>query len=151
MRTVIVGGPKTGKTTLSDQMSDQYNAPVMHTDDTIGMGWSEGSAEVATWFGQSGPWIVEGVAAVRALRKWLAANPEGQPCDRVLYLTKTYEERKPGQITMAAGVTTVFREISRSLEERGVEIVKVDDFTKAPEPKPEPDPPPKNHINLLVI
>ena len=32
--------------------------------------WSAASAEVARWLDDEGPWIIEGVAMSRALRKW---------------------------------------------------------------------------------
>jgi KaiC/GvpD/RAD55 family RecA-like ATPase len=118
-RIVICGGPRTGKTTLSTSLGI---ARVRHTDDVMDLGWSEASAEVATWFDEPGPWVIEGVAVGRALRKWLAAN-EGKPCDVVYYLDEALESLggKVGRATMAAGCWTVWKEIREALEDRGVE------------------------------
>ena len=133
-RIVITGGPRTGKTTIAEEMAlagvpldptfRSHSGPltVRHTDDLIGVGWSEASAAVALWFDAPGPWIVEGVAAVRALRKWLAANPDGKPCDVVYWLSEPVVERTPGQISMANGCDTVWRGIVEDLRARGVDI-----------------------------
>lgn len=120
MRTVIVGGPKTGKTTLA-QMTPE---PTYHTDDYMHLGWSEASQAVSELFFASGPWTVEGVATARALRRWLRRNAEGKPCDRVLVLTKVRDAKqyKPGHLTMAKGIHTVFCQIKTDLERRGVRI-----------------------------
>ena len=57
-----------------------------HTDDVKHLEWSAASLEVATWFDAPGPWIVEGAAAVRALRKWLATNPFITPADAIYWM-----------------------------------------------------------------
>jgi broad-specificity NMP kinase len=94
MRVCIVGGPRTGKTTLASTMLDP-----LHTDDLIGaLDWSAVSEIIATqWMSKSGPWVIEGVALVRALRKWLERNAAGKPCDRVIVLrTPEPQLRKRG-------------------------------------------------------
>lgn len=135
-RVVIVGGPKTGKTTLGQKMARELAADVapeglpatavklMHTDGLIGThGWSEASEEVARWLDVPGPWIIEGVSAVRALRKWLASHPEGKPADRLIYMTKTWQELTKGQAAMAKGIVTVWAEVVDLLIARGVSIM----------------------------
>ena len=115
-RIVIAGGPRTGKTTLSKLVGA---STVRHTDD---LGWSEASAEVSTWFDVDGSWIVEGVAVPRALRKWLAANPDGKPCDVAYWLEEPHERLTPGQASMAKGCAKVWGEILPELEARGVDV-----------------------------
>jgi hypothetical protein len=117
-RILIAGGPRTGKTTLSTSLGI---ARVRHTDDVMDLGWSEASAEVATWFDEPGPWVIEGVAVPRALRKWLAAN-EGKPCDVVCWLEHPVEPQSKGQAVMAAGCAKVWSEVADALHERGVNI-----------------------------
>jgi len=121
MRTVICGGPKTGKTTLSQK----HLAPIHHNDDCISAGWSEASGEIAHLFDCPGPWTIEGVASVRALRKWLKHN-RGKPCDQVLFLTevKSMDGYTPRHASMAKGVHTVFEEIEGELLARGVEVIR---------------------------
>ncbi len=127
MNIVIAGHPLTGKTTLAEVMlsevKDPENVTVRHTDETIDLGWSEGSQEVSTWFDAEGPWIIEGVSTPRALRKWLERNPAGKPCDRIIFLiAKGLEGLIKGQASMAKGCDTVMGKIQQALVERGVLI-----------------------------
>lgn len=118
MRTVIVGGPRTGKTTLAKSIGGN----IRHTDDVMGLGWSEASENVSHWFDEPGPWVIEGVSTARALRKWLAVNPSGKPCDEVRVVDRPLVDRSAGQKSMAKGVDSVWREIADELRGRGVEI-----------------------------
>src|SRR6266550_2238300 len=119
MRTVIVGGPKTGKTTRAIA----EGGDILHTDDlAAGRDWSAQSLAAMARLGQDGSWTMEGVTAVRALRKWLAAHPDGKPCDRVVRLTEAHQSLTPGQASLAKGCDTVFREIESNLRQRGVLI-----------------------------
>lgn len=116
-RIVVLGGPRTGKTTYAATLSDR----VRHTDDAAGLGWSEASAEVAGWMAHEGPWVIEGVAGARALRKALSASTE-RPCDRVVVLSEPWVDLTSGQRTMTKGCATVFAEIREELISRGVEV-----------------------------
>lgn len=101
----------------------EYWRFVRSTDDAMHLGWSEASQEVSTWLDEEGPWIIEGVALPRALRKWLRANEFGKPCDRVILLRESHEKLSKGQQAMAKGLWTVWAEIVPELRHRGVEIV----------------------------
>jgi adenylate kinase family enzyme len=138
-RICITGGPRTGKTTFAVALGKLSNVGVSHTDDTrFAASWSEQSDLVASWLDVDGPWIIEGVAVPRALRKWLAAHPwdsatypAPRPCDVVYWLHKTVAERSKGQATMAKAVETVWREVVDELQRRGVEVRIVDAMTVA--------------------
>lgn len=121
-RVVVAGGPRTGKTTLARQkLASGFR--VRHADELIATHeWSAASAHVATWLDEPGPWVVEGVTAVRGLRKWLAAHPEGKPCDVVAWLDRPQVARSPGQETMARGTLTIWSGVWPELVRRGVEI-----------------------------
>lgn len=129
-RIVITGGPRTGKTTLAELIgADHPGFPVRHTDDLIEQckhlgkdAWSEASRIVTKWLDEPGPWIIEGVAVTRALRKWKEAYPgEPPPADRVIFCTTPHTERTPRQIGMAKGVDTVHRnDVVPWLEEHGI-------------------------------
>ena len=125
MRTVITGWPKTGKTTLANSL----DVEVKHTDDLIDkMEWSEASQYVAdSWFADS-TFCVEGVAAVRALRKWLAQHPDGKPCDKVVWMDEPKVAMTKGQETMAKGCSKVWHEIERELIMRGVKVLSENAF-----------------------
>lgn len=129
-RIAITGGPRTGKTTLGDilrveemESGRRLAVPLRHTDDLIGkLEWSDASAEVARWMDAPGPWIIEGVAVSRALRKWREAHPgEPPPVDRVIYLSEPHVDTTPHQHAMAKGVRKVHDEIESWLAEHGVQ------------------------------
>lgn len=122
LRVCITGSPRAGKTSAADKMASEHGLTARHTDHTIPLGWSAASAEIATWFEAPGPWICEGVAIPRALRKWLAAHPEGMPCDVIFLLDRPREELSRGQETMRKGIATVWAEIRNELARRGVEF-----------------------------
>lgn len=139
-RICIVGGPRTGKTTLATEMANtgefrwdpalsETQAYGMgldrlrHTDDLIAThDWSAASLEVSSWLDAPGPWIIEGVALSRALRKWREAHPgEPPPVDKVIRLTTPHVALTKGQATMAKGEETVWQEIAGWLYAAGVQ------------------------------
>lgn len=119
-RLCICGVPKAGKTTLANTLNV---IRVLHTDDLIGYDWSRQSELVSGWFDKPGPWVIEGVAVVRALRKWLRARPTGRPCDQVMWLGTPRVVLGAGQASMAAGCLTMWRAILPELHARGVDLI----------------------------
>ncbi len=117
MRVLVIGGPGTGKTTAYPD--------AVHTDDLIELGWSGASEYIADHLmAKPGPWTIEGVTAVRALRKALDRNADKRVCDRVVVMTQAKEPLTPGQLTMSKGVATVWREIRAEVLRRGIEVVE---------------------------
>ena len=126
-RVVIVGGPRTGKTTLAIRIGAEQSRRVRHTDTLIGQfAWGKDSEEVARWLDEPGEWIIEGVTAVRALRKWMVNNPEGR-LDGVLVisLTKPVVTQTSGQASAAKGVATVWVGIENQLRARGADVREI--------------------------
>lgn len=121
-RIVIVGGPRTGKTTLAAKLAHDLGCSPLCTDSVMHLGWSESSAEVATWFLQPGPWVIDGVAAVRALRKWFRLAPTLAPCDSVIYLQQPRVPQTPRQEGTAKGCATIWRDVHPLLRATGVVI-----------------------------
>lgn len=145
-RICITGGPRTGKTTMTAKLVEdghrnyaralrdaagariavEMHLPetVRHTDDLMPMGWSEATQHVADhWLNAPGPWIIEGIAVCRALRKWREAHPgEPPPVDRVIRLTAPHVALSKGQAAMAKGEETVWREIEEWLLDGGVAV-----------------------------
>lgn len=100
-RIAIVGGPRTGKSTLARVVRGR---PVISTDDYMELPWEEVPAAVidaATGAGAS--FVVEGVQVARALRR-------GLEVDAVVVLTQPKVAQTDGQIAMGKGVHTVFDE-----------------------------------------
>jgi adenylate kinase family enzyme len=113
VRILIAGSPRSGKTTLGQKLAKKHNAPLRSTDDLIGLGWSEASAEAAKWLDEPGPWVIEGVAVPRALRKWLETRQgRGKPADALVWLDHARTPLSAGQAAMAKGCRKVMDEIA---------------------------------------
>lgn len=127
-RVAIIGGPRSGKTTLAKLAARPPGSPVLGTDSLIKLGWSQASAEVARWIDTPGPTLIEGVATARGLRKWLAEHTEddSKPFDLIVVLKGAKRNLTLQQQNMGKGVHTVLYEILGTLAKRGVNIVTVD-------------------------
>jgi hypothetical protein len=99
-RVAIVGGPKTGKTTLAATVTDRT---VLGTDELIGMDWSALSAEVVRRGIGLKRFVFEGVRVAHALRKGLVV-------DAVVWLGQPKGELTAGQVAMHKAVRTVLAE-----------------------------------------
>ncbi len=102
-RIAIVGGPGTGKTTLSKWAGS--HRPVLGTDEYQTMPWEDVPRHVINKTRTLGrKFVVEGVHVARALRK-------GLEVDAVIHLETLHRpDPLPGQLAMGKGVETVFAE-----------------------------------------
>ena len=137
-RIVIVGGPRTGKSYLAQQIHRGMGAAVYCGDplskvkeplpgvnylpEGLPFDGDTGAAQwiVDNWFTMPGPWVMEGHVMARALRRWTGAEghswdePPLSPCD----LVYVFEEQRPeiellpGQVAMHKGVLRVWSEIA---------------------------------------
>lgn len=124
-RVLVTGWPRTGKsTTIAPALAAERGCAVRATDDLIGaMDWSAASAEVATWLDAPGPYVIEGVAGARALRKWLEAHPgERPPVDLVVVCRDPLVALTGRQAGMGKGVDTVLEQIMPELLAHGIRV-----------------------------
>ncbi len=81
----------------------------------MGLGWGKDSEQVAELMNGK-EWVIEGVAAVRGLRKWRDTHPgEKIPVDRVIHLKKVHRVLDPGAVTMGKGHDTILAGIISDL------------------------------------
>lgn len=129
-RIVLVGGPRSGKSSYARRLRDEQNIPTYCCDprSTVkepehgvtylpeNLGWEGASAFIAgEWLRMPGPYCVEGHATARALRK-LVQEREYDAIKglRVVVFGEQIEDAitAPGQRALAKGVFTVWREIA---------------------------------------
>lgn len=122
LRVAVVGGPGTGKTTLARALADRLALPLRHSDDLIGLGWSEASAHLAVELGNTAGGILEGVAVARALRKRLEAS-RAKPIDALVRLRVPQRELSPAQLAMTRGHEAILDAIVPELVRRGVIVI----------------------------
>ena len=118
LRIAIAGGPRSGKTTAARE----YGTLILHTDDVKALPWSDASQVVSRWFDRTGSWVIEGVTVLRGLRKWLARNEKGKPCDILIFIEGSRLELTGKQAAMRRQAETHFAEIREELEARGCTV-----------------------------
>lgn len=131
MRIVITGYPNSGKTTLANMLlliDSSVAWDLKQTDRLVdGREWSAISSEVAKWMDEPGPWIIEGVAAARAIRKWRANHTpfEKAPLDMFIYMRRELNGYRPGQRAMANGMDTVMTELWKWMIDKDVIVIEL--------------------------
>lgn len=115
---LILGGPRGGKTTHARYLSRRLGIPVQHFDDYIKKyDWSEMSDQIAQWLDDPGPWIKEGVAGVRGLRKWLHKNKRN-PDFEIIVLNEPRIKLTPGQDRMHKNHSKILKECIDEIDKR---------------------------------
>ena len=99
-RVAIVGGPRTGKTTMASYVRDRK---VYHTDDFMHLDWKDQPDFIIQLLKDQSTYVVEGVQVARALRK-------GLPVDAVIFLRNPKLELNVKQEAMRKTVDKVFTE-----------------------------------------
>lgn len=127
-RAVICGGPRCGKTTVAARVSERYGRRLLPGDGLIGvLDWSDASEAVSRWLELDGEWVVEGVVAVRALRKWLARHPGDRLGATVVRLETPLYALSGALEGMAKGEATVWQGIADELLQVATVITPVQD------------------------
>ena len=99
-RVAICGGPKTGKTTLSNTIPHEL---VVHTDEYMNLSWEEVPPAIIARLTGCPSFVIEGVQVPRVLRK-------GLEVDCVVYLERTWLPLTPPQRSLTKACFTVFGE-----------------------------------------
>lgn len=129
MRICVIGGPGCGKSTLAHEFARPLGLLVLCTDtpeqaratgraiddrtlyapSSLGKDWSGLSRWVAeTWLSLPGPFVIEGLALVRALRKWRGFWPEQRPpCERLIWCREPRIGLEPGAERALVGHDTI--------------------------------------------
>lgn len=129
---LIIGGPKTGKSTLGRRLSGELSVPLKCSDFTNRGGdieplkfatkdeqWSYASEKVAEWLDDPSDMVIEGIAVVRGIRKWLKQHPKDPlPFEKIIYLTVSQQELGKGQHALCRSVNTIFGEILPAIKDR---------------------------------
>lgn len=123
MRTVIVGGPRTGKTTLARKLVEAQGVVGISTDDYMSLPWADVPDAVVTRLSRLNDFVLEGVQAARVLRRWYISDESAPQIDRVICLWRTVAPVNRGQAAMGKGIQTVFAEVMPLLHASGVEVV----------------------------
>lgn len=121
-RIIIIGAPMSGKTTYASTLNiPHYCTDPKHLSreksDKInympqGLKWGDDSEFVVSqWFNKPGPWVIEGVGAVRALRKFAQKYPYSMPCDEIIVMMKG-EPETIGQKSMGKSVMSIWGEVA---------------------------------------
>lgn len=116
MRLLITGGPRTGKSTLAQQLALEMSTPHCSTDellDDTGLSWHATITQVVKWMEQPEPWLIEGVKIPHAMACWAELHPKTPPADRVIFLTKPLVLLTGKQLAMMKGIYSVWRGVSR--------------------------------------
>ncbi len=116
MRIVVIGGPRTGKTTYATKLARQVGAHLAstgkRTENEAGLVSTDNYMRRANWKtlpdvvikdlrGREN-WVLEGTQAARVLRRWLRESPDEVKVDKVLVFNRAWVPRNPGQHGAAA-------------------------------------------------
>lgn len=120
---LILGVPRAGKSTLAEELQTKLDIPLVHIDQWVkDMPWSFVSDKVAEKLDTEGPWIMEGVAGIRGLRKWLLLH-QGKPDCYIVWLSEPKVKLTAGQDNMRSGTLTIFKGVKETLDFRGITIL----------------------------
>lgn len=142
-RIVVIGGPRTGKTTYATKLARELKVHLAstgkHTENPEGLvsvknygkvstddyvskySYPDLPAKVIEDLRKMDDFVLEGTQAARVLRRWLREAPDEPKLDKTLvFLGKPWVQRNPRQEATAKGVKTVWRDLEPLLKRHGV-------------------------------
>ncbi len=134
-RIVVIGGPRTGKTTYATKLAKQLGCHLgstgKRTEQEEGLVSTDNYMKRADWktlpdvilkdLKPRESWVLEGTQAARVLRRALREDPSFR-VDKVLVFGRPWVARNPGQEAMAKGVRTILADMMPLLEKAGIEV-----------------------------
>jgi len=134
-RIVVLGGPRTGKSTYATKLAKELGIHLastgkrteqpeglVSTDNYLDKGTYEDLPDrvIADLRGRES-FVLEGTQAARVLRRWLRTAPEEVKLDKVLgFLGRPWVARTPKQEATAKGVRTTLRDLEPMLRDAGI-------------------------------
>ena len=120
-RVIVIGAPRAGKSTYASQsgLPHYCTDPKSLVKEPLqtasylpeGLDWSQDSDFIVSrWFRNPGDWVIEGVGAVRALRKWARMYPNVMPCDKIVFIQGHHPSVivSDGQRSMGKAIETIW-------------------------------------------
>lgn len=106
---LVLGGPRTGKSTFSKTLSDS----VWCSDEVMGRSWAEQPEIIARTILERKYEVVEGVAVARGVRNLLRRGFKGKDiCNEIYVLTVPHLRLTDAQLNMTKGIHTIIKEIA---------------------------------------
>ena len=125
-KVLVVGPPRTGKSTAADFIAHALNLPLYHSDVYKELPWDEQKQVVGKLIRSLSGFVFEGCTVSRALNMFRETNPSFKPCDTVFYLTKYLVPRNdltPGQLSMGTRIRNHMLEVVPWLQSLNVRMV----------------------------
>jgi hypothetical protein len=142
-RIVVIGGPRTGKTTYATKLAKQLgvhlastgkrteqpeglasvkNYGKVSTDDYVNRySYADLPSKVIADLRGMEDFVLEGTQAARVLRRWLREAPNEPRVEKTLvFMGKPWVKRTPKQEATAKGVRTTWRELEPMLRRHGI-------------------------------
>lgn len=119
MKYIIIGGPRTGKTTLGRKLAEAAGVPLKSTDELKHLDWDDVTPIVVQWLLDPNPCVVEGVRAIHALR---VIQDHDLAQFKIVLLLHPQVELTGKQMAMADGILTIYRRIRDRLRVQGADI-----------------------------
>ena len=142
-RIVVIGGPRTGKTTYATKLARELgvhlastgkhteqpeglvsvkNYGKISTDDYVNKySYADLPSKVIADLRQMENFVLEGTQAARVLRRWIRETPDEPRIEKTLvFMGRPWVKRSPKQEATAKGVRTTWRELEPMLKAHGI-------------------------------
>lgn len=123
---LVVGPPRTGKTTGSNLIAHALDIPLYHSDIYKELEWDQQKKVVYELIRSMSGGVFEGCTVARALNLMYERNQLEKPCDTVFYFTKYLISRSdltPGQLGMGTKIRNIMEKLTPWLRQMDVRLI----------------------------